>query len=168
MNTNFNTMTKTIIILSAILVLYAFGRAIQKSGHGIELTRTVDLSKEAQFFESDELMTILIAANRNGIEPGTDNWLILLAIRKAENGGEGKQFGIMNPKANDLDSQAGWCAATIMKNRERYEAIPDKTDNHSFIEFLGSRYCPVGASNDPDGLNVNWIGNVRHWIERLK
>jgi hypothetical protein len=30
-----------------------------------------------------------------------------------------------------------------------------------FIEFLGNRYCPVGADNDPTNLNVNWVKNVK-------
>jgi hypothetical protein len=158
MNTNFNTMTKIIIILSAILVLYAFGRAIQKSGHGIEMTRTVDMSKEAKFFEPDEFSTIFIAAARNGIEPGTDDWYILLAIRKAENGRKGLEFGIMNDKANDLDSQAGWAAASIVKARGRWDGKGD------FIDALGARYCP--PADHP--LNVHWAGNVRHWMEKLK
>ena len=28
------------------------------------------------------------------------------------------------------------------------------------IEKIGSKYCPVGASNDPTGLNKNWIPGV--------
>lgn len=35
-----------------------------------------------------------------------------------------------------------------------------------FIAFLGSRYCPVGASNDPTGLNVNWVKNVKALYRR--
>lgn len=30
-----------------------------------------------------------------------------------------------------------------------------------FIKFLGDRYCPIGASNDPKGLNKNWVRNVK-------
>ena len=28
------------------------------------------------------------------------------------------------------------------------------------IEQIGAKYCPVGAENDPKGLNVNWVPNV--------
>jgi hypothetical protein len=28
------------------------------------------------------------------------------------------------------------------------------------IELIGSKYCPVGASNDPAGLNENWVPRV--------
>lgn len=28
------------------------------------------------------------------------------------------------------------------------------------IEQIGAKYCPVGADNDPKGLNVNWVPSV--------
>lgn len=34
-----------------------------------------------------------------------------------------------------------------------------------FIDYLGSKYCPVGALDDPHELNVNWIRNVSYYIE---
>lgn len=35
-----------------------------------------------------------------------------------------------------------------------------------YIEFLGSRYCPVGADNDPQGLNKNWVKNVKYFLTK--
>jgi len=108
-----------------------------------------------------EIPIIRIAAERNGIAYGSDDWYILLAIRFAENGCDGLQFGIMNPKAYNLDLQAAWCAATIVKNRARW-AESDKSK--TFIEFLANRYCP--AECDKEG-NHNWKHNVGYWFERL-
>ena len=31
------------------------------------------------------------------------------------------------------------------------------------IEEIGNKYCPVGASNDPKGVNVNWIPKVTQY-----
>ena len=31
------------------------------------------------------------------------------------------------------------------------------------IEEIGNKYCPVGASNDPKGVNVNWIPKVSQY-----
>lgn len=31
------------------------------------------------------------------------------------------------------------------------------------IEKIGAKYCPVGASNDPNGLNVNWVPRVTEY-----
>lgn len=110
----------------------------------------------------DELAVIDRAAERNDCHG--DFRLLLYAIRKAENGGEGKQFGILNPKADNLDKQAGWCAATIRKN---YSQWVEAGRPGEYAEFLQRRYCPVGAANDPNGLNANWMRNVRVWYARF-
>ena len=31
------------------------------------------------------------------------------------------------------------------------------------IEEIGAKYCPVGAANDPNGLNKYWIGGVTNF-----
>ena len=108
-----------------------------------------------------ELPTILRAARRNKCEG--DNLLILLAIRRAENGRAGREFGILHPRAvnTDLDTQAGWAAATIVKNRTRWLSGDCPVD---FVTFLGNRYCP--ASADLEG-NINWKRNVRFWFQKF-
>lgn len=84
---------------------------------------------------------------------------IVAAIRYAENGGKGKEYGILHPRVKPTyRSQAGWCAATVQKNYDRWVKAGRKGE---FIVFLGNRYCPVGAENDPNGLNKNWTKNVR-------
>jgi hypothetical protein len=35
-------------------------------------------------------------------------------------------------------------------------------DPGAFITFLGSRWCPVGAANDPHHLNQYWVQNVQN------
>ena len=30
-----------------------------------------------------------------------------------------------------------------------------------YLEYLASKYCPVGATNDPAGLNKNWLPNLK-------
>ena len=36
----------------------------------------------------------------------------------------------------------------------------------SFVSFWGARWAPLGAANDPHGLNANWSKNVRQlWNE---
>jgi hypothetical protein len=44
-------------------------------------------------------------------------------------------------------------------------ALRDWNGKGDFVSFLGRRYCPVGAKNDPRGLNRNWIRNVKHFME---
>ena len=119
-----------------------------------------------------EYDVIVAAAKRNDLAKA--DYKILFAIRKAENGKKGREFGILHPKCeeqmrkdpkNTLSIQAGWCAATIKNNRVRWEKLGSKGD---FIEHLSKIYAPVGASNDPTGLNENWFKNVKHWISYIE
>lgn len=90
---------------------------------------------------------------------------IVAAIRYAENGGPGREYGILHPRVQPTyRSQAGWCAATVQKTWDRWHKAGSPGD---FIDFLGNRYCPVGADNDPNGLNQHWRKNVRYFVSRI-
>lgn len=90
---------------------------------------------------------------------------IVAAIRFAENGGPGREYGILHPRVEPTyRSQAGWCAATVQKNWDRWGGAGSPG---SFIAFLGARYCPIGADNDPTGLNSHWVSNVNHFLEKI-
>ena len=90
---------------------------------------------------------------------------IVSAIRYAENGGKGREYGILHPRVKPTyRSQAGWCASTVQKNYDRWVKAGSKGE---FIVFLGNRYCPVGADND-NGTNKHWIGNVTHYTQKFK
>ena len=91
---------------------------------------------------------------------------IVAAIRYAENGRPGIEYGCLSKYAKDRGyrRQAGECACTVQKNYDRWV----KAGKHGkFIVFLGRRYCPVGAKNDPKGLNVHWIRNVSKFTKRF-
>jgi hypothetical protein len=111
-----------------------------------------------------EVPVIRLAAERNGIKFGSDDWFILLAIRRAENGRSGCEFSIKHPRAwqTNLDTQAGWAAATIVKHHKRFG---DDKVTIQFINSLADRYCPKFC--DPIG-NGNWKKNVRFWFRKLK
>lgn len=116
-----------------------------------------------------EMPTIIKAAERNNCFD--DDFLILLSIRKAENGRSGREFGVLHPRclleiekepSNSLFIQACWAAATIVKNRQRWNIAGKPLP---FIRYLGGRYCPPSA--DPQGY-TNWIHNVNYWFEKYK
>lgn len=122
-----------------------------------------------------EYSVVMTAAKRNHIsDRDYENLAILFAIRKAENGGHGKEFGVISspraigrkdePWTVTLDRQAGWAAATIVKNRIRWK---DAGERGEYLKFLAARYAPIGAENDPNGLNVNWYPNVRNWRNKF-
>ena len=94
---------------------------------------------------------------------GDDERKLLFAIRKVENGRQGREFGVLVPEAmrfekdpdpiKSLETQAKWAAGTIKK---RYKGN---------LEEFGNRWAPVGAENDPTNLNKNWVKNVKSYME---
>jgi hypothetical protein len=90
---------------------------------------------------------------------GYTNDQIANAIFQAEGGYKAKYlYGIVSIKYKDEADARRICLNTIRNNRIRFKN-QDKYDD--YIEFLGSRYCPINAENDPKGLNKNWVGNVK-------
>jgi len=96
-------------------------------------------------------------------------YALMLAVRKQENGREGLEFGVMAAKDTDLEEQARWAVVTFLKNIERWERAtregswkPQYPNRElDYITYLGNRWAPIGASNDPAGLNQYWIPNVQ-------
>lgn len=90
----------------------------------------------------------------------TEQRRLLFAIRLAESGGPGRELGVLAPQAQrfrgdhakSLDLQARWCAGTI---RKRYTGD---------LEAFAARWAPLDATNDPKGLNRNWVANVRCFL----
>jgi len=81
------------------------------------------------------------------------------AIFRAENS-KSHPYGILTHYKTTTPRQA--CINTIIHAKKNWDGKGD------FIEFLGSRYCPIGAKNDPTGLNKNWIKNVKYFLTKEK
>ena len=81
------------------------------------------------------------------------------AIYKAEGGANTRHpYGVLIKCKNPRQV----CLNTIAHAWKDWEMAGSKGD---FIEFLGARYAPVGAANDPHGLNKNWVSNVRRFLK---
>lgn len=95
---------------------------------------------------------------------GFSNEQLADAIYKAEGGAISKPYGIMKDycKRGDVSGQCRkGCIQTIEHARKDWSGQGD------FIAFLGSRYAPTeGATNDPTGLNSNWVKNVNHFLNK--
>jgi hypothetical protein len=109
-----------------------------------------------------EALVIAREADRTGVDPS-----LLTALRRTENGGPGKEFGVLSVPASDLDGQARMAANTVRNNVVRFErdggiAVDPRSGRYTedFLRFLSSRYAPVGAQNDPNGLNRFHAANL--------
>ena len=109
-----------------------------------------------------EKVLIKDAASRAAVDPR-----FLGALRRAENGGPGREFGVLSVSAPTYEDQVRLAAASIRRNVERFEAsgrvaVDPATGRYSeeFIRFFSNRYAPVGAANDPTGLNQHHARNL--------
>jgi hypothetical protein len=86
------------------------------------------------------------------------------AIFKAEGGTKTKHpYGILAKYKHTTPRQA--CLNTIRGHKKRHS---DHNCGKDFISCLAQRYCPVGAANDPQNLNVNWKRNVLYFLNKGK
>ena len=83
------------------------------------------------------------------------------AIFKAENS-KSHPYGIIG---NFTQQPREICVNTI---RHRYSDWVIAGCNGDFISYLGKFYAPIGADNDPSGLNRNWVKNVSLFMGESK
>ena len=117
---------------------------------------------QAASVPAPEQVLIRDAASRAAVDPR-----FLGALRRAENGGPGREFGVLSVPAPTYEDQVRLAAASIRRNVERFEAtgrvaVDPATGRYSeeFIRFFSNRYAPVGAANDPTGLNQHHARNL--------
>lgn len=110
---------------------------------------------------------IRAAAARKNVDPA-----FLMAIRETENGGPGIEFGVEPPGAYDYAGQLAMAVATVAHRLESFPGNPLGRNvnqqivyNSRFIAYFASIWAPVGASNDPTGLNANWLGNCTKFYQ---
>lgn len=92
----------------------------------------------------------------------------LVALRHVENGGPGREFGVLSVPAPTYAEQLH-VAATSLRNQERRlprvdptitPRSPDGFFTPEFLRAFSARWCPVNAENDPTGLNANHADNL--------
>lgn len=91
----------------------------------------------------------------------------LAALRVTENGGPGRELGILSVPAPTVGDQYEIAARTISNNLGRYEDATGKSPignggvyTDDFIRWFSSIFAPIGASNDPTNLNANHARNL--------
>jgi hypothetical protein len=117
-----------------------------------------------------EVEIIAREASRAGVDPA-----LLAALRRAENGGPGREFGVLSVPAPSLDDQARVAANSIRNAAARFErqgglAVDPATGRYTdeFLRFFSARYAPVGADNDPGGLNRHHARNLQRLYARFR
>lgn len=100
------------------------------------------------------LLIVLKMANMNSY----DNDKLVEAIYKAEGGSKASYlYGIRSVHYRNKQEARQICLRTVVNNKKRFMQQYKYND---YLEFLGSRYCPVSAHK----LNKNWLKNVRYYL----
>jgi len=112
----------------------------------------------------DEVAIIHEVANEMGIDPTA-----LAALRKTEAGGPGREFGVLSVSAPTYYEQARIAAQSISNAIGRAGTkgimVFDAGGRYTaeFLHDFSARYAPIGAENDPAGLNKNHARNLVSW-----
>lgn len=96
------------------------------------------------------LITLSISKHETG------KWTSKAFKNKNNFGGVMKNGSLANYKTQDEGLDA---FITLLKNYYFGEG-------RTTIEQIGAKYCPVGAKNDPNNLNKNWVPKVTYYYEQ--
>lgn len=105
---------------------------------------------------------VILALSCMTAQAAIDENRLVDAIGRAENS-KSHPYGILATYKHTTPRQA--CLNTIRSAEKRYSQTNQKED---FISFLSKTYCPIGAKNDPSGLNNNWVKNVTWFYNHPK
>lgn len=111
--------------------------------------------------------TFMDAAARNGLDPK-----LLMAIAMHETG-RGTSSAFRNKRnAMGVSDAAGPRSFASVEDSIYYMARQLKRNYIDkglvSVEQIGGKYAPIGAENDPRGLNKNWVDGVNRYLNELK
>lgn len=123
----------------------------------------MDYLPNPRWFIPSVILFALLIASICDAEVDLDAWAN--AIFKAENS-VNHPYGIMleGCDKDHVEFCHKACKQTVYNTLVKYRAErcnPGEAD----IDCLARRYAPIGADNDPTGLNKNWKKNVLYFLE---
>lgn len=114
---------------------------------------------------ADKLEDFLAAAKQNNVDP-----VLMIAIIVQETGGSSDALLRFNNPSGQMGADGLIKFATLAEGLDMTGRTLNNLVNErqlDTIEKLGSAYCPVGAANDPTGLNAHWVPNVTKNVELM-
>lgn len=91
---------------------------------------------------------------------------IVNAIYKAEGGSKAKKpYGILSVSCSSKEDCRRVCLRTVRNNRIRHKRDV-KRNGEDYLSYLSRKYAPIGVGNDPQGLNRNWLKNVKYFLAK--
>ena len=164
-NFNFKLLAKEVEVKTSTIIT----QQIPQNTPTFEEPIQIETKQEKEYkctLEHETACKIQKKAEEYGID-----WKMAIAISKWETGSW--TSNIYNNK-NNVGGM--YCRGFITYNSldEGIEAFVSNLKRNYYdmglntIEKIGSKYCPVGASNDPTGLNKNWVPGVTKFYQELE
>ena len=94
------------------------------------------------------------------------NAYFVAAIRVAENGNPGREFGVLSTPAPTYADQLRITCETVAHRLTLFAGNAHarigkvSVQSRAFVDWFAQIWAPGGASNDPTDLNANWASNV--------
>ena len=113
----------------------------------------------------DEWNGLVLLARKNHLT--LDNTIFLLALREAEDGVTGNEFGIKEVHGTNLKTQALWAIKSILKNETRWYEYIIKTKQIDFVSFFayhGGPYYSGWHRHD----QKEWVDEMNFFITEIK
>lgn len=93
-------------------------------------------------------------------------YLALIALRRTEGGGSGREFGVLSQSAPLYTQQLRVARISIKNYEDRFQynpafAVRDINNLYTddFLTAFSHKWAPLKADNDPHGLNANHATN---------
>ena len=119
-----------------------------------------------------EFPKIQAIARDYGVDP-----FFIAAIRSAENGGPGREFGVLSVAAPTYEAQCHTACASVRNHLATSPANPlvvmqgpkvkRLVYSLTWIRAFAKGWAPPDVANDPEGLNQNWIWNASRAYARF-
>lgn len=130
--------------------------------------------------KDNEIARLEVIANFNDIEKKIYNKsieseltheqaILVVAISKHETGNWTSDLYKNNNNFGGIYNSREEKFYSYESNEKGLQAFVNLLKNNYFgkglntIEEIGAKYCPVGAENDPKGVNVNWVPKVTQY-----
>lgn len=117
---------------------------------------------------SDIECKIFKTAKKHGLS--TNQGYMLMAISKHETGNWSSSiFKNYHNMGGIIGSHGFRQYSSLDEGIEDFVNLLDKyyiNNGRNTIELIGAKYCPVGASNDPTGLNNYWVPQVTKYYNQ--
>jgi hypothetical protein len=115
------------------------------------------------------------AAVAYGLDP-----YFIMAIRHTENGGPGREFGVLSEHAPTYDKQLQITCISVRNFIDSFHdarvtelvmkknLITTLAYASGFVAAFAKKWAPLNVANDPNKLNQNWYDNCYKYYRQAK